>query len=76
MAAARLAGGGVPQLVHGGRANPAAMLAFTLGGGLFGWLSPELLGWFNQGWACIDDQVLIGGGGARSDSKPLPAPSR
>jgi HAE1 family hydrophobic/amphiphilic exporter-1 len=46
--------GGVAGLVLGGVANPAAVLAFILGGGLFGWLTPELFGWFNQAYAGIE----------------------
>jgi HAE1 family hydrophobic/amphiphilic exporter-1 len=46
--------GGVAGLVLGGVANPAAVLAFALGGALFGWLTPELFGWFNRGYGGIE----------------------
>jgi HAE1 family hydrophobic/amphiphilic exporter-1 len=42
--------GGVSGVLMAGVANPLLVVAFTLGGGLFGWLTPVIFRWFNRGY--------------------------
>ena len=46
--------GAAGGLVLSGATNPLAVLAYALAGGLFGWSTPELFGWFNRGYAGIE----------------------
>jgi len=46
--------GGVAGLLIPGIGNPLLVLAFALGGGVFGWLTPVLFRWFNRGYGAIE----------------------